>query len=77
MNAMNGAIEPGELTLDSPSASEIHLSLAYRHGDENDQLNFLAQDTEGHFFYAVAEMPVDGFMAGATYSCQIVLDQVN
>ena len=77
MNAMNGEIEPCELTLDSPSASEIHLSLAYRHGDENDQLNFLAQDTEGHFFYAVAEMPVDGFMAGATYSCQIVLDQVN
>ena len=77
MNAMNGEIEPDELTLDSPSASEIHLSLASRHGYENDQLTFLAQDTEGHFYYAVAEMPVDGFIAGATYNCQIVLDQVN
>ena len=76
MNAMNGDIETGTLSLSNPSATEVHLSVTFNSRDDTEVLNFIAQDDKGHFYTAAAEMPEGGFLAGATYTCRIVFDQV-
>lgn len=71
MQVLNGEIRPDKLTLSHPSATDLVLSLASRHGDEIDRLVFQAQDTEGRVYDAYAELPLGGLMAGTCYDCRL------
>lgn len=77
MQVLDGEIWPDKLVLTHPSASELYLSLASRHGDEVDRFVFQAVDTEGRVYDAYAEMPLGGLMAGTSYDCRLIFNHNN
>ena len=77
MRVLDGEIRTDKMVLTHPSASELYLSLASRHGDEVDRLVFQAVDTEGRVYDAYAEMPQGGLMAGTCYDCRLIFNHNN
>ena len=74
MRAVTGEVWPDKVTLTRPNIADFTLSLASEPLEEGERLYFLAQDTEGHFYSADAEVPDSRFMAGVSYDCRLIFD---
>lgn len=72
--ALTSEVRPDDLVLTNPAGTELYLSMAFEPDNEFDHLILQAQDTQGNFYDAVAQMPPGGFVPGGSYGYDIPFD---